>query len=53
MGSLQAVQAIGSVLFIQAGGFELARSVFNSAIWMREKHGRIDAIAEVSGVWVE
>jgi hypothetical protein len=38
---------------IQVPGFELARSVFNATTWMRDKHGRIAAIAEVQGVWVE
>jgi hypothetical protein len=40
-------------LFTQAGGFDLARSVFAATTWMRDKHGRITAIAEVAGVWLE
>jgi hypothetical protein len=44
----------GSItLFTQAVGFELARSVFNAMPWMWGRHGRISAIAEVPGVWVE
>jgi hypothetical protein len=39
-------------LYTQAGGFELARSVFAATTRMRDKHGRIAAIAEVPGVWV-
>jgi hypothetical protein len=40
-------------LYTQAGGFELARSIFNGTTWMRDRHGRIAAITEVAGVWVE
>jgi hypothetical protein len=41
-----------ATLYTQAGGFELARSVFAATTWMRDRHGRIAALAEVSGMWV-
>ena len=39
-------------LYTQAGGFELACATSNATPWMRDRHGRIVAIAEVPGVWV-